>query len=156
MTRRGTVASTEGMQVGQPDAVILTDGTLDTGGAKIEPVEPRGLNDDYMDELAFMEEDIVINIQESPDENADNPVMVGVNGVFKAIYRGQDTIIKRKFVDALIVKMTRISTPEFINAAGERARKIDQRQALRYPFTLVEDKNPKGIEWMRRRMADVV
>jgi hypothetical protein len=153
MGRRET--STTDLNVGQPADIILKDGTLATGGATVEPVETRGLNDDFMDELAFMEEEVTVMVHESTDENADNPVLVGCNGVFKQFFRGQPTIAKRKFVDCLIVKMIRVTTPEFTHqTSGERGRKIVQTSAMKYPFSIVEDKSPKGGEWLRRRMAD--
>jgi len=143
------------MQVGQAPDIELTDGELKTGGNCFELIDTP-IVDTYLDALAFMEEPMEIVVAESADENADNPVIVGCNGVFKQFFRGQPTVAKRKFVECLIVKHGRVSTPEYINNAGERARSIKQNSAHRYPFSVISDRNPKGAEWLRRRLAEVI
>lgn len=147
--------STENLSVGQPADIILQDGTVAVGQQYVEPVDPQAINKDYLDALKFMEEEIVVLVQESSDQNAENPVQVGVNGVFAQFFRGIETRAKRKFVDALCVKNSIVQTPEFINGAGERAFKIVQRQAMKYPFMVIRDGNPKGGEWLKRRLAEV-
>jgi hypothetical protein len=58
-------------------------------------------------------------------------------------------------VDCLIVKSGRVSTPEFINNAGERAHRITQTSAHKYPFTM-QDRNPRGQEWLEGRMFEQI
>lgn len=150
------VVSTEDMKVGQPADIILADGTLSTGGLSIEPATTDSLTDGYADELAFMEENIEIMVMETSDENAENPVTVGCNGVFKQFFRGVPTVAKRKFVDCLIVKSGRVTTPKIRNNAGEDAFAIRQASAHKFPFNVISDRNPKGAEWLRRRMMDQI
>lgn len=156
MGRRNQQLDTRDMEVGQPANIILGDGTLATGGQHVTLAEKNALNPGYLNELAFMEEYMEIILQESADENAENPVRVGNNGIFVEFYRGIPTVARRKFVDCLIVKQTRVTTPEIITPNGERSRAVRQQSAMKYPFIIVEDKNPKGAEWLRRRMADIV
>lgn len=146
---------TPDMPVQQPADILLRDGTAATGGQSIVQVE-KVPNQDYLDALAFMEEEIEVLVHETADENADNPVIVGCNGEFRQFFRGVATRAKRKFVNCLIVKTGRVSTPEYINGAGERARKIAQTSAHKYPFTVISDPNPKGVQWLRARMAEAV
>ncbi len=142
-----------------PD-IILQDGTLAVGGAIIEPVGREPLNKAMLDELAFMEEEITVMVQETSDENAENPVTVGNNGVFKQFFRGVPTTAKRKFVDCLIVKTGRVTTPEIevpgIRGGRERSFSIQQRSAHRFPFMVISDKNPRGAEWLTRRLSDAI
>lgn len=112
------------------------------------------LNKAYLNELAFMEEELVVMVHESADPNSENPVTVGCNGVFRQFFRGVPMKAKRKFVECLIVKQGRVTTPEYVNAGGERARAIRQTSAHKYPFSVVEDRNPKGAEWLKRRLAE--
>jgi hypothetical protein len=144
------------MFVGQPGDVIGPNGELIRGGQNVTLAEKNALNPGYLEELAFMEELIEIVVHESADENAENPVRVGNNGIFVEFPRGMNVVAKRKYVDCLIVKQTRVTTPEYINPAGERARAIKQHSAMKYPFSVIEDRNPKGVEWLRRRMADII
>ena len=143
------------LEVGQAPDIILKDGTLATGGLTLEAID-KPLNADWLDDVAFMEEEIEIIVMESSDPNAENPVTVGNNGVFKQFFRGKPTVCKRKFADCLIVKSGRVTTPKVKNAAGEDAFAIRQQSAHMYPFSIIRDPNPKGAEWLRRRMAEVV
>jgi hypothetical protein len=142
------------MSVGQPKDIIVNETMNLVGGESLEPVNERALNADFLDALAFMEEPVEIMVAETTDENAENPVQVGVNGQFQVFWRGVPTVTKRKFADALIVKSHRVSTPEMTNGSGERVRVIRRHAALKYPFSIMQDKNPKGTEWLRRRMAE--
>lgn len=147
--------STEGMDVGQMPDIILGDGTLATGGVDLAAIDTP-LESDYFKALAFMEEEIQVVVHETDDPNAENPIIVGNNGIFKEFFRGHTTLAKRKFVDGLIVKSSRVTTPEKLNKAGERCNVIEQHSAHKYSFTVIQDRNPKGVEWLRRRMAEVV
>lgn len=144
---------TDETKVQQVADIILKDGTLATGGVAVESTG-GSINKTYFDELAFMEEEIEILVHETSDENAENPVIVGNNGTFKLFFRGQPTVAKRKFVDSLIVKTGRVSTPEFINGAGERARAIRQLSAHKFSFSVIQDRNPNGAAWLRNRLAE--
>ena len=139
------------------DITIGADGSILTAGSNtIDAISPDALNKNFLDEIAFMEEEMEIMVNESSDENAENPVMVGCNGAFRQFWRGQVVTAKRKFVDCLIVKSGRVTTPEYINQAGERARSIKQQSAHKYPFMVISDRNPKGAEWIRRRLAEPI
>jgi hypothetical protein len=153
MKSKGT--ETDRHEIGQPSDIMLKDGTLATGGADIAAIDAP-LESDYFKDLAFMEEEIMVTVSETDDANAENPVIVGNGGIFKVFFRGHPTVAKRKFVDCLIVKSTRVTTPEYTNGAGERANKINQHNAHKYPFTVNEDRNPKGGAWLRRRLAEVI
>lgn len=141
---------TRGMEVGQHADLPIT---AQVGGGAIQPVDGP-LNKDYMDELAFMEEIIEIMVHEVDDPAAENPVAAGNQGRVVYFQRGVPTRARRCIVDSLIVKTDRISTPEYFNGAGERARAIRRTSALKYPFSVISDPNPKGGEWLRKRMAE--
>ena len=142
---------TRQLEVGQ-NADILADQGIDN---VVVPVA-GALDKDYADALAFMNEKVTIMIMETTNPNEPPIVEVGNNGKFRRFQRGVPTVTERKFVDCLIVKRTKITTPEYLNPAGERSTAIRQHSAMKYPFSVMEDKNPKGAEWLRRRMAEVV
>lgn len=136
---------------GNPDD-ILEAPAIDRG--YLEPID-KPLNKDYLDELAFMNEQIIINVHESTDLNAENPVPVGNCGQFRFFERGKNILTQRKFADCLFAKGSSVSTPEIFKG-GEKTYAIRQHAAAKYPFTIIEDKNPKGVEWYRRRQAEMV
>ncbi len=146
---------TSDMKVGQDADIILKDGAVAKGGVSLDAID-KPLHKNYLDDLMFMEELMTIMVNETTDQNAENPIPVGNNGQFVYFQRGQAVKVKRKFVDGLIVKSGRVSTPEYSNPGGERAFKIVQQSAHKYPFVVIEDRNPRGVEWLTRRLSEII
>lgn len=112
------------------------------------------LTDDRAAALAFMEEKVEVMVHESTDPNAENPVTVACNGVNQFFVRGMPQVVKRKFVEILArAKTTAISTKEVRDYQGDLTTRIDKSTALRYPFSVVRDENPKGAAWLRSILA---
>jgi hypothetical protein len=110
------------------------------------------LNKSYLDELAFAEEIVEVTLAESTDENAEPYVETWVNGIHQAFFRGQPVKCKRKYLEVLARSQPiAISTQEFMNSQGEREVRINRRQAVKYPFSVV-DPNPKGAAWLKSVM----
>jgi len=153
--QRRKPVETSDLALGNPSDKILSDGTIKADGQYVDALDAP-LIDTHLEALAFMEEVIAVQVHESTDENAENPISVGVNGVFAYFFRGQPTLAKRKFVDGLCVKNASVTTPEYLNPKGERAFKIVQKSAFKYPFAVLRDDNPKGKEWLTRRLAEAI
>ena len=62
-------------------------------------VEADGGSMDRAAELKFMEEAVEVMVHDSTDPNAENPVLVAVNGVNQYFIRNQPQVVKRKFVE---------------------------------------------------------
>lgn len=101
---------------------------------------------------AFMQEEIVIRIHPTGDKNAPPVVPVGCNGEQLWLPRGRAISLPRKFVESL--------TGYEVTFATERARDPNsdegmvQRTASNqpYPFTVLQDRNPRGRAWLERVM----
>jgi hypothetical protein len=118
-------------------------------------VAEKPLTDDYAAALAFMEEKLLVVINEESDPNAENPVQVACNGINQFFLRGQPHEVKRKYVEILArAKRTSISTPEVTDATGARTHMIKQSTSLRYPFQVLQDPNPKGPTWLRSILSE--
>lgn len=118
--------------------------------------------DDRAAALAFMEEQMTIMIAESTDPNAETFVFCAVNGEGANIKektawlrRGVETVTKRKFVERLVrAKPVHIKSVEKVGDNGERMVIYPRTSALRYPFQVVEDQNPRGRDWLRKIMME--
>ncbi len=145
-------------QIGQDKSVILpADGSIIEAiqGLKEVEIVDKPLPDDYADALAFMEEKIVVIINEDNDPNAENPIQVAVNGRNQFFFRGHPQEVRRKYVEVLArAKRTRIATPEVTDASGARTNLIRQHTTLRYPFNVVSDPNPKGQAWLKAVLSE--
>ncbi len=133
---------------------MINPETLSTGQSVI--LAEKMPSNSYMDQLNFDSEPVTFVIHEG-DPNDENPVKVGVNGMFRQFYRGQQYTVPRHFVDALITKKTNITTPEISGPTGERMRIMRSTHSLRYPFQIINDPSPaRGAQWLQHRIADVI
>ena len=120
-------------------------------------IDPVSLVTDFKDVAnseAFMNELVTIEVHASTDENQAPHLIVNVNGTNMPILRGVPTTVKRKYVEVLArMKETRYNqvTP---NPAAPDVSEMRARTALAYPFTLLEDSNPKGRAWLNHILAE--
>lgn len=99
--------------------------------------------------LAFMEEEVTVIIHDSMNDNDEPRVPLGVNGRMIYPFRNVPTKMKRYYVERLArAKPEHVSTHETRDADGNRTMRVDRRRALRYPFSVVEDRNPAGAAWL--------
>lgn len=150
LAKEGTVAFDEGndIDLSGADEVIVTQR------------EVTGISE-KMATLQFMEEPVTINVHESTNENAAQYVFLAINGEgpgpqkFPYLPRGMDITVKRKFVDRLArARVVSYKSTERVNGAGEREVVYPKTSALLYPFSVVEDKNPRGRDWLRGLLSE--
>lgn len=103
---------------------------------------------------AFMNEQVLIMVHSTTDENQSPHVLVNCNGTNQPIIRGVPTTVRRKYLEILArMKETRYTqmTP---NPAAPDLTEMRARHGLAYPFDLIEDKNPKGRAWLNNVLAE--
>ncbi|RRD43539.1 hypothetical protein EII18_03055 [Comamonadaceae bacterium OH3737_COT-264] len=102
---------------------------------------------------AFMQELVTVVVQSSGQENEAPMVAVGVNGVMQYLRRDVPQRIKRKFVEAL-ARAKRADYDQMLDdRLGDQMNLVQRRNSLRFPFTVVEDRNPRGGAWLREVLA---
>jgi hypothetical protein len=137
--------------IGQ-DAKITLPASGSVADREVQIVEP--MHDVYglkakADALAFMEEPVTIMVHESTDPNAEPIVETFCNGIAQRFVRGRQQTVKRKFVAILAeAKPVGVFTREVLDNMGNRTTQITKHSALRYPFSVLEDKNPRGAVWL--------
>lgn len=100
-------------------------------------------------EEAFANELVVICVADSTSEEANPLPWLTVGEQRQFIPRGVNIAVKRKFVEVLArCKETkyRQHVPDPMNPEN---RVMVPKTALAYPFSVIEDKNPKGQSWLR-------
>lgn len=142
------------MQIGQDHARDMpVDGDARIDEPLIEPVESA--NWEKIGELAFMEEPVTIMVHQSNDKNAEPFPEVGVNGRRQFFIRGEKQVVKRKFVGALArAKQTSFTQQYAKDANGNDTIRNIPSTALRFPFSVLHDPNPRGVEWLRKTLAE--
>ena len=132
----------------------LTIGEI--GRGDVDEIE-RVVSMDAADMEAFMNEPVTIVVMSSGAENETNMVQVGVNGVTQFIRRDEPITVKRKYVE----RLARCKPTDFNQALDDSRGEVSfniltRRHALKYPFTVIEDKNPRGSGWLRNILAEPV
>ena len=108
-----------------------------------------------LDAVAFMEEPVKVMVHESTDENAQPIVDVYCNGTPQRFVRGMEQVVKRKFVQILInARTTSVRTRTGVEG-GNVVNQLTRHTAVRYPFSVIEDRNPRGGAWLREALASV-
>lgn len=105
---------------------------------------------------AFMHEPVKILVYPSTDHNATPYATVSVNGDTAVVFRNVPTVVKRKHVEVLARMVeTRVSQDMTPNASGEITRaSLRGAHGLVYPFQVLEDKNPRGAQWLANVLAE--
>lgn len=110
--------------------------------------------------LAFNEEPVIIQLHESTDPNAEKLVYVAINGEGAAggvngyLPRGVPVTVKRKFVENLChARPVAYESVERMNQRGEREVIYPKTSALKYPFSVISDPNPKGAQWLSKLLS---
>lgn len=105
-------------------------------------------------EEAFMNEFVVIEVAETTNENEPNNFILSVNGLHQPIFRGQPARVRRMFVEVLArCKESKYSQHQ-VNPNEPDRVEMRQRTGMVYPFQVLEDKNPKGKAWLRAVLSE--
>lgn len=127
-----------------PEVIVATDAVF-TGG--------------YAAELAFMEEPVRILLHRGREKFAPPMYDFSIDG--RAIWIRVDTptTIKRKYLEVIARSQpfeveTDVNTNEHMGEQAVVQNLIKRHQSARYPFTVIEDKNPRGAAWLAKVMRE--
>jgi hypothetical protein len=124
-------------------------------------------NQDYLDELAFMEEPVTVLIEEnSRSDFPETHVACQVNGKEAEVFAnghwmaigwlpiGVPLVTKRKYVEVLARSRSDSIKTVHDDATVERPRNtLTRRSSYNYPLSVLEDVNPRGRQWLSNIMA---
>lgn len=106
-------------------------------------------------EEAFFNELVTIVVQATGAENEAPDFILNVNGMSQPIFRDVEITLKRKFVEVLARCKETKFTPLAADMNNPLSTNIPRgRTGATYPFTVIEDKNPIGREWLRAVRAE--
>lgn len=101
-----------------------------------------------------MDEKMTITVASTTDKNAENPVLVSVNGRNMYFFRGGPTVCKRKYVERL-ARAKATSFDQNLDATDpEEYKRLIQTTSLQYPFSVMNDPNPAGSDWLLKIPAE--
>ncbi|KKT73223.1 MAG: hypothetical protein UW69_C0070G0004 [Microgenomates group bacterium GW2011_GWA2_44_7] len=151
------VADSNDMQVGQPQYhKIPATGSISAEDFKdnFQVVDAPALGGKAAI-LAFMEEEVVVRLATTADKSQEPIPRFSVNGINQYIQRGKPEAIKRKFLQEIArSKHESINTPFARDGNGFDTYNLSKQHSLKYPFELIEDKNPRGRPWLEKILAE--
>lgn len=123
-------------------------------------------NKAYLDELSFMEEPVTVRIEEnSRSDFPETHVPVFVQGKEAEVLQngkwipigwlpiGVPLTTKRKYVEVLARSRSDSIKTVHDDATVERPRNtLNRRSSSNYPLSVMEDKNPRGHQWLSNIM----
>lgn len=126
------------------DVIVATDAVL-TGG--------------YAEELAFMQEMVTIILYKKIEKFAPPVYDFHVNGKGIRIWCDVPTRIPRAFLEVIARSQPYDVTTEVNKNEDKGDNAVVQNfahrhQSAAYPFTVVEDKNPRGAAWLMKVMRE--
>ena len=148
------------VQSSGPDIEIPLDGVVKREDlvAEVEPVHNLADFDQKAQMLAFLEEPVEIFLHESTNPNEEPVVFLQVSGEPAQpgnpyLIRGKQYTVKRKFVEQLVRAKTVSYSQPFKGELNDNVNSMRPHIAMRYPFSVVRDANPKGGKWLSQLMA---
>jgi hypothetical protein len=136
------------------------------GKATLEPVRveapDKPVNAEWAAMMEFANQPITIELNESNEKNAENPVYCANNGDLAPVtprpgwlYRGKQYTIPRKFLESLArAKVTTYTQREETDPAGVRHVINVPHTALRYHFRVIHDPHPRGGDWLKSLLLE--
>lgn len=151
--------------VGQKPPVIMPEVGLPDREQVIVALDTP-LVDEYADALKFNEEPLEIMIHPSGEKDAPLVVDCWVNGKGAEVFMngawrsfgwlpvGKRCVTKRKYVELLLnSKIDTIHTDVEDATVENPANKINRVTSSKCLLQIIQDRNPLGVEWLRRIMA---
>lgn len=112
----------------------------------------RVAENDYAVELeAFMHEPVTILVHTTGVKGELDVITPMVNQLNQPIIRGVNTTVKRKYVEALARARTTTVTQKQNPFYKDRIENIETT-TMSYPFSVIDDANPNGREWLESIM----
>lgn len=115
----------------------------------IDPISSDKDLNKLFEQEKFMEEELKVEVHASSNESDPPHLLLNVNGMNMPVVRGYVTRMKRKYVEVLARMKETKYTQATPNPMQPDNIQMIPRTVEVYPFTVVEDPNPRGHAWLR-------
>lgn len=134
------------------DPIRVADAGVE--GSSIEVVGK--LSKDELAFRAFMSEKVCILVHDTTDDTETPVPQVCVGEISQYFIRGRKQWVKRFFVERLArAKITTYTQVKEKDDNGDDTYVNIPHTKLMYPFSLIEDRNPRGPAWLQKVLAEV-
>lgn len=127
--------------------------SIPTDEIEIAVVTNEDINSDsiakYARDLRFMEEPVTFILANTNNKNDPNPILVGVNGEERVIWRSQVYTLARKFLNTLFETVHEMSTQQYQDQNGVTQTRFVRTVSPAYSVSVMQD-TPDGRKWFER------
>lgn len=120
------------------------------GAVLIEPIT----NMDALELEKFMHEEVTIFVHPTRESGSLDVITPNVNGLNQPIVRGKESIVKRKYVEALARCHSIRYEQRVQNPSQPENIQMVEKKVPDYPFDVVSD-TKRGKEWLKKLYASV-
>ena len=167
--RRQGASEADEFAVGQTSDLILpATGHVEREADIIVPVEGASANSQTINAAAFLEEPVTIYIEPNGEEDQTTFAYAACNGkdaeVFDAqnnrwvaigyLPVGKEITTKRKYVEILARSKPQKVKTRIDDPRGDPRNIISRFTHSRFPFSVIEDRNPQGRAWLSKIKAE--
>lgn len=156
--RDADAAAAQQEQVGQPPERVMKS----TGPAKKSLDAPTTVtaetvvNTEWAEMMQFNQDMLTVQVHDTTEKHAERIIQFWVNGELQNFPRGKTVTCKRYFVDKLArCKPTTFTQDKRRDEDGNEHMLEVPHNALRYPFTVINDPHPRGREWLEAILKEV-
>lgn len=152
---KSNAVDTRDVQVGQEQvATMASTGPAEIKHSEIEIVD-KAPPSAKLDELAFMEERVDVEVAPSHDPDSEQFTQVWNGGRTFVFPHGHVVTCARKFVEVLARSKRKTYKNDEYEVNGVKGVRWPSSQALAHQF-VVHDDTPKGREWLKRILKEAV
>lgn len=138
---------------GTESHIIDAHSSIPTDEIEIAVVTNEDINSDsiakYARDLHFMEQEVTFILANTNNKNDPNPIMVGVNGEERVIWRSQSYTLARKFLNTLFETVHEMGTQQYQDNNGVTQTRFVRTVSPAYSVTVMQD-TPEGRKWFER------
>lgn len=102
----------------------------------------------------FMNDTLTIFVHPSNDKEDNQIIVPNVNGINQPIIRGQNCLVKRKFVEALARGRSTRYEQKFPNPSKPHRYVMSPDTVVTNAFVVREDPHPRGHDWLKAILAE--
>lgn len=137
-------------ELSEPLDLMSSNVSSMTVAGRLDPITMREFKEIAEYEV-FMEEAVVIQVNDTTDPNAPPVVFVGVNGDNRWLPRGVPIKLQRKFVERLAqAQEMRFETKANRDQEEQSALTTVSKTAQAYGFAVIRDDHPQARRWLAR------
>lgn len=139
--------------IGTETSIIDAHSSIPTDEIELAVVTNADINSEpiakYARDLAFMEQKVTFILANTNNKNDPNPILLGVNGEQKVVWRGKPYTMARKFLNTMFETISDYTTQQYRDEKGMDQTRFVRTVSPAFSISLMND-SPEGRLWFEK------